>query len=100
MRAAYIHGIQDLRVGDKATPEPAANEVLLSVSAVGVRQRSPLLQGRGIGLAIISQPFVPGHEFAGRVIEDRPDLGLKAGQLVAVDPASPAGTANGASGGR
>ena len=36
MRAAYIHGIRDLRVGDKATPEPAANEVLLSVSAVGV----------------------------------------------------------------
>ena len=36
MRAAYIHGVRDLRVGDKATPEPAANEVLLNVSAVGV----------------------------------------------------------------
>jgi L-iditol 2-dehydrogenase len=92
MRAAYIHGIRDLRVGDKAIPEPAANEVLLSVSAVGVCGSDlHYYKEGGIGSAIISQPFVPGHEFAGRVIEDRPDLGLKAGQLVAVDPAKPCG---------
>src|SRR4051812_49825642 len=87
MRAAYIHGVRDLRVGDKATPEPAANEVLLNVSAVGVCGSDlHYYKEGGIGSAIISQPFVPGHEFAGRVIEDRPDLGLMAGQLVAVGP--------------
>ena len=92
MRAAYIHGVRDLRVGDKATPEPAANEVLLNVSAVGVCGSDlHYYKEGGIGSAIISQPFVPGHEFAGRVIEDRPDLGLLAGQLVAVDPAKPCG---------
>ena len=92
MRAAYIHGVRDLRVGDKATPEPAANEVLLNVSAVGVCGSDLHYYKEGaIGSAVISQPFVPGHEFAGRVIEDRPDLGLRAGQLVAVDPAKPCG---------
>ena len=92
MRAAYIHGVRDLRVGDKAAPEPAANEVLLNVSAVGVCGSDlHYYKEGGIGSAIISQPFVPGHEFAGRVIEDRPDLGLLAGQLVAVDPAKPCG---------
>ena len=92
MRAAYIHGVRDLRVGDKAAPETAANEVLLNVSAVGVCGSDlHYYKEGGIGSAIISQPLVPGHQFAGRVIEDRPDLGLLAGQLVAVDPAKPCG---------
>src|ERR671917_418374 len=101
MRAAYIHGVRDLRVGDKAAPEPAANEVLLNVSAVGVCGSDlHYYKEGGIGSAIISQPFVPGHEFAGRVIEDRPDLGLLAGQLVAGHAPQPFGAfAWGAGGG-
>ncbi len=40
----------------------------------------------GIGSAQIRAPFVPGHEFGGALCEDVPELGLKRGALVAVDP--------------
>lgn len=93
MRAAYIHGVRDLRIGDKAPPEPRRNEVLLRVRAVGVCGSDlHYYKEGGIGPAIIRDPFVPGHEFAAEVVEDRPDLGLRAGQLVAADPARPCGT--------
>lgn len=92
MRAAFIHGVKDVRIGDKADPVAARDEVLIRVSGVGVcgSDLHYYLEG-GIGSAAIRKPFVPGHEFAGWVMEDRPDLGLEKGQLVAVDPAKPCG---------
>jgi len=88
LRAAYIHGVKDVRIGEKDTLPNSGEEVLIRVSGVGVcgSDLHYYLEG-GIGAAVIHEPFVPGHEFAGRVVEDRPDLGLHAGQLVAVDPA-------------
>ena len=46
----------------------------------------------GIGAANIVEPFVPGHEFAARMVEDDDHLGLRAGDLVSVDPAKPCGS--------
>ena len=44
----------------------------------------------GIGSAVINGDFVPGHEFAARVVAD--DTGVfEPGQLLAVDPAKPCG---------
>lgn len=92
MRAAYIHGIRDIRIGDKPMPVPVGDEILLRVSAVGVCGSDLHYFKEGaIGHARITQPFIAGHEFAGRVVEDHPALGLTAGQLVAVDPAKPCG---------
>lgn len=92
MRAAYIHGIHDIRIGDKPMPVPTGDEVLLRVSAVGVCGSDLHYYKEGaIGHARIVQPFIAGHEFAARVVEDHPGLNLKAGQLVAVDPARPCG---------
>jgi L-iditol 2-dehydrogenase len=92
MRAAYIHGIRDIRIGDKPMPVPVGDEILLRVSAVGVCGSDLHYFKEGaIGHARITQPFIAGHEFAGRVVEDHPALGLSAGQLVAVDPAKPCG---------
>ena len=92
MRAAYIHGIRDIRIGERPIPVPVGDEVLLRVSAVGVCGSDLHYFKEGaIGHARITQPFIAGHEFAGRVVEDQPALGLKAGQLVAVDPARPCG---------
>lgn len=93
MRAAFLHGVRDIRLGDLASPARVPGDVLLTVSAVGLcgSDLHYYLEG-GIGTAQqVRQPFVPGHEFAARVAEDRPDLGLAAGQLVAVDPARPCG---------
>jgi L-iditol 2-dehydrogenase len=92
MRAAYIHAIRDIRIGEKPVPVPAAGEVLLRVSAVGVCGSDLHYYKEGaIGHARITQPFIAGHEFAARVVDDQPQLNLKAGQLVAVDPAKPCG---------
>ncbi|MBX6321752.1 MAG: alcohol dehydrogenase catalytic domain-containing protein [Rhodospirillaceae bacterium] len=92
MRATFIHGPRDLRVGDKAPPAPAGDDVLVRVAGVGIcgSDLHYYTEG-GIGQARIAAPFVPGHEFAGWVMDDRPDLDLRAGQLVAVDPAKPCG---------
>ncbi|HVJ35048.1 MAG TPA: zinc-binding dehydrogenase [Terriglobia bacterium] len=92
MRAAFIHGIRDVRIGELPDPVVPSDEVLLDVAAVGIcgSDLHYYLEG-AIGAATIRQPFVPGHEFSCRVAEDRPDLNLKKGQLVAVDPARPCG---------
>ncbi|WP_026872380.1 zinc-dependent alcohol dehydrogenase [Inquilinus limosus] len=92
MQAAFLHGIRDIRLGDLESPLREPGDVLLTVSAVGLcgSDLHYYLEG-GIGAAQVRRPFVPGHEFAARLAEDRPDLGLAAGQLVAVDPARPCG---------
>jgi L-iditol 2-dehydrogenase len=92
LRAAFIHGVRDIRIADKADPAIAGDGVPIQVSGVGVcgSDLHYYLEG-GIGSATIKSPFVPGHEFAGRVMTDRPELGLTRGQLVAVDPAKPCG---------
>jgi L-iditol 2-dehydrogenase len=90
LRAAYIHGVRDLRIADKAEVAASSGDVLIRVAGVGIcgSDLHYYLEG-GIGPARITEPFVPGHEFAGWVVEDRLDLGLRQGQLVAVDPAKP-----------
>lgn len=92
MKATFITGVRGVEIGEKAAPEPSADNVLIRVSGVGVcgSDLHYYLEG-GIGTACIHEPFVPGHELAGEVVEDRPDLGLRRGQLVAIDPAQPCG---------
>lgn len=92
MRATYIHGVKDVRLGELDAPSPTGDEVLVRVCGVGVcgSDLHYYLEG-GIGSAHIHAPHVPGHEFAGWVVEDRPEFGLTRGQLVAIDPARPCG---------
>lgn len=84
MKAALLHGIRDLRVGDVPLPERAPDEVLLKVRAVGVcgSDLHHYLEG-AIGSTRASVPFVLGHEFAAEVVEGGT---LPPGTLVAVDP--------------
>ena len=87
MKALRLHGVGDLRLHDEPSPTPAAGEVLVRVTAVGLcgSDRHWLDQG-GIGDAVLSRPLVLGHEFAG-VIES----GSRSGERVALDPAIPCG---------
>ena len=91
MHAVYIHGRRDVRIGELALPD-RANEIPIDVSAVGIcgSDLHYYLEG-GIGAAQIREPFVPGHEFAGRMAQDYEPMGLRRGELVAVDPARPCG---------
>ncbi len=89
MNAAFLHGIQDLRLGTLPTPTPNADELLLRVRAVGVCGSDlHYYLEQGIGSARIREPFVLGHEFAAEIVDERAEqFGFKRGALVAVDPA-------------
>jgi len=88
--AVFVHGAYDVRVGELPRPEPKEDEVLVDIAAVGICGSDlHYYKDGGIGAATIDQPFVPGHEFAAYMVEDDEQLGTKAGELVAVDPARP-----------
>ena len=86
-RALFLHAAHDARVAPFNLREKRPGEVLLDVAAVGLCGSDlHYYKDGGIGSAQIRQPFVPGHEFGGWLGEDLPELGLKRGRLVAVDP--------------
>lgn len=66
MEAWILHGIGDIRLEETASPKPADQEVLLAVRAVGICGSDiPRIYRTGA----YSHPLIPGHEFAGRVVE-------------------------------
>lgn len=85
--AVFLHGAHDARYAPFNLREGAAGETLLDVAAVGLCGSDlHYYKDGGIGSAIITEPFVPGHEFSAWLTEDLPQLGLPRGALVAVDP--------------
>jgi len=93
MRAALLHGRQDIRVEPLPLPEPGPGELLLRVRAVGVCGSDlHYYLEEGIGDNRIVEPLILGHEFAAEVIDERAEeFGIAPGTLVAVDPARPCG---------
>jgi L-iditol 2-dehydrogenase len=85
MRAARLYGAADLRVGEEPTPEAAAGQSLVRVTAVGICGSDLHWYSEGaIGDAKIARPLVPGHEGAGEIAD-----GPRRGERVAIDPAIP-----------
>ena len=85
--AVFLHGARDVCVSGYNLREGRPDEALLEVAAVGICGSDlHYYKDGGIGSARIQAPFVPGHEFSGYLCEDVPELGLKRGALVAVDP--------------
>ena len=86
-QALYIHGREDARVAGFNLREGKPGEALIDVAAVGLCGSDlHYYKDGGIGAAVIKEPFVPGHEFAGFLCEDDAASGLRRGALVAVDP--------------
>ncbi len=86
-QALYLHGRFDARVAPFNLREGRPGQVLLDVAAVGLCGSDlHYYKDGGIGSAVIKEPFVPGHEFAGYLCEDVEAMGLERGALVAVDP--------------
>jgi 2-desacetyl-2-hydroxyethyl bacteriochlorophyllide A dehydrogenase len=84
MRAVLFTGPGEVRVTDLPDPVPGAGEVLIEVAAVGIC---------GTDLHILDGdfnstfPVVPGHEFAGVVVDLGPEVtGLRIGDRVGVNP--------------
>jgi L-iditol 2-dehydrogenase len=85
MIALRLHDRLDLRLHDEPPPQPAADELLVRVSAVGLcgSDLHWFEEGR-IGDARLTRPLVLGHEIAGVVA-----AGPRAGERVCLDPAIP-----------
>lgn len=66
MKAAVLHGNEDLRYEEIETPAPKAGEVLIKVKAVGICGSDvPRVLYNGAHF----YPIVLGHEFSGEIVE-------------------------------
>ncbi len=93
MQAVLLEAPRSVRVATVEDPVPADGELLLEVAAVGIcgSDLHYYLEG-AIGSQATCPGFVPGHEFACRVIDPRGTaFGFPPGTLVAVDPAKACG---------
>lgn len=89
MRAAVFYQPLDVRIEEKATPAIGEGEVLIEVSACGVCGTDRHIFE---GSYPARFPVVPGHEFAGVVVDLGPDvMGFSKGDRVCVDPNIPCG---------
>jgi L-iditol 2-dehydrogenase len=87
MRAARLHGKEDLRVEEMQVPEPGAGEVLLRVKAAAVCGTDIRMFRNGARGATPGSPLVLGHEVSGVVESVGPDVrGYQKGMRVAVAP--------------
>jgi L-iditol 2-dehydrogenase len=88
VRAARLHAVGDLRVGEEPVPHTAAGMSLVRVTAVGICGSDLHWWDEGaIGDARLAHPLVLGHEGAGVIAE-----GPRRGERVAIDPAISCGT--------
>ena len=88
MRAARLHAVGDVRVGEEPAPAAGAGMSLVRVTAVGICGSDLHWWDEGaIGDATLAHPLVLGHEGAGVIAE-----GPRRGERVAIDPAITCGT--------
>ncbi|MGA2721773.1 MAG: zinc-dependent dehydrogenase [Bryobacteraceae bacterium] len=88
MKAAVLHGPEDLRLEERALPAPAANELLIRVAACAICGSD--LRTYRFGAGNITGPVVVGHEIAGTIVEAGGALtGWNPGERVAIAPAVP-----------
>jgi L-iditol 2-dehydrogenase len=92
-RAVVLHGPGDIRVEDRAVPEPAAREVLVEIAAVGVCGSDVHYYEHGrIGSFVVREPMVLGHESSGRIVALGPGASKHAvGDRVTLEPGVPCG---------
>jgi len=90
-RAAVLHGVGDVRLEDRAVPDPGPGEVLVEVIAVGVCGSDVHYYEHGrIGSHVVQAPLVLGHEVCGRVVARGPGADRhEDGARVALEPGVP-----------
>lgn len=89
MRAWVLHGVNDIRFEDTEKPVPVEGWVLLKVGACGICGSDiPRIYDTGAH----RHPLIPGHEFAGTVVETAPGMDKSLiGSRVGVFPLIPCG---------
>ena len=93
MRSLEIHGVDDLRIVERAQPEPGPGEVQIAVEWGGICGSDLAYWRHGVsGTATMRHPFVLGHEVSGRVSALGPGVdGFAVGLPVTVHPARTSG---------
>lgn len=93
MRSLEIQGVDDLRVIDREQTSPGPDMVQIAVEWGGICGSDLAYWRHGVsGTAVMSHPFVLGHEISGRVSAIGEGVtGLEIGTPVTVHPASTTG---------
>lgn len=91
MRASVLIETRVVRLETRDRPVPAANEVLIRVSAVGVCGSDVHYYDHGrIGPYVVDRPLVLGHELSGVIVEVGSAVDpSRVGERVAVEPQRP-----------
>jgi L-iditol 2-dehydrogenase len=91
MRVSVLRGPKDLTIEDRPQPRPAANEVLVRVSSVGVCGSDTHYYEHGrIGRFLVEEPLVLGHEASGVVDAVGSDVDeRRVGERVSIEPGVP-----------
>ena len=88
MMACNLHGIGDLRYEEVPVPALADDEVLLQIKAAGICGSDiPRVFEKGT----YHFPTIPGHEFAGLIVDANPEDRALIGKKAAVFPLIPCG---------
>jgi L-idonate 5-dehydrogenase len=93
MRATVLHGIEDLRVEPREERPLGPQEVRVAVAAGGICGSDlHYFHHARMGDFPVREPFVLGHEAAGRIAEVGSEVaGLSVGDPVAINPSHPCG---------
>lgn len=88
MRASVLESVGTIRLEERPVPTPAADEVLVKVSSVGVCGSDVHYYEHGrIGDYVVDAPLILGHEVSGRIVAVGDDVDpSRVGQRVAIEP--------------
>lgn len=86
MKAAVLHGIDDLRVEEVEVPEPGLQEVLVKVHACAICGTDPTVVSKGWKGMPEYGSFIPGHEYSGEIVAIGPNVrDYKVGDRIAIE---------------
>lgn len=93
MHAYVLFGKQDIRLEERAMPQPQTGQVLIQFGYGGICGSDMHYYFKGAnGDFVVKHPFVLGHEVSGTVVETGPGVTrFKPGDRVAVNPNLPCG---------
>jgi L-iditol 2-dehydrogenase len=89
--SAVLHAARDLRIEDRAVPEPGAGQVLVEIRATGICGSDVHYYEHGRqGSIVLESPMVVGHESAGTIVGVGEGVDpSRIGELVALEPGVP-----------
>ncbi|MFH8569279.1 NAD(P)-dependent alcohol dehydrogenase [Streptomyces sp. NPDC017993] len=94
MRAAVLHGPEQLVIEERPVPSPGPRQVLVRIDAVGTCGSDVHYYRHGrIGDFVMTKPMILGHEPAGTVVACGPGADRHSvGRRVSIEPGTPCGS--------